>query len=194
MALFAKYRLVETRIVSWNQHCTQDCWLRLSGFGLLGTAWELSARSMQASVFPPLTHVIPTLWHLVVSGVAWQHISASIQHTSIGFCFAALIGCLLGIGMTQSRIINAIVMPLVDAVRPVAALTIFPLLILMLGLGLWSKAFVIFWTAWPAILLSTIHSIRQVDNSVIEAARLDGGAQWDILWHIILPLLPALVW
>jgi sulfonate transport system permease protein len=85
-------------------------------------------------------------------------------------------------------VLNAIVMPVVDAVRPVAALTVFPLLILILGLGVWSKMFVIFWTAWPPILLSTVQSIRQVDRTLLEAARLDGAGRWALLRHITLPL------
>jgi NitT/TauT family transport system permease protein len=79
-------------------------------------------------------------------------------------------------------------MPVVDSVRPVAALTLFPLLIIILGLGIWSKAFVIFWTAWPAMLLATLQSIRQVDQAVREAALLDGAGRWHMLAHIVLPL------
>jgi ABC-type nitrate/sulfonate/bicarbonate transport system permease component len=120
--------------------------------------------------------------------MAWQHTFVSLQHISLGFCLATLIGILLGIAMSQSSVISALLMPVVDAVRPVAALTIFPLLILVLGLGLWSKVFVIFWTAWPPVLLSTVQSIRQVDRSLCEAAQLDGAGRWSRLWWVVLPL------
>ena len=75
-----------------------------------------------------------------------------------------------------------------------AALAFFPLLILLLGLGVTAKAFVIFWTAWPAILINTMHGIQQADRRIIEAATLDGATRHDLLWHIELPLaLPTII-
>lgn len=150
--------------------------------------WEVSARVLDAPVFPPLSRVLPALWQFAINGEAAWHIAVSLQHIGLGFALAALVGCVLGVVMTQSVLINALIMPLVDAVRPVAALTIFPLLILVLGLGIWSKVFVIFWTAWPPILLSTVQSIRQVEQTILEAARLDGAEAWAVLWQITLPL------
>jgi ABC-type nitrate/sulfonate/bicarbonate transport system permease component len=165
-----------------------DGWLRATGGVALVLAWELAAHMLASPVFPPLSQVAVALWRFLLSGAAWQHTIASLQHIGLGFCLAALVGGALGVAMTQSRAIYAMVMPLVDAVRPVAALTIFPLLILLLGLGLWSKVFVIFWTAWPPILLSTVQSIRQVDRSLLEAAQLDGAGRGALLWRITLPL------
>lgn len=165
-----------------------DRWLRPIGGLVLALIWEVAARLLASPVFPPLSQVIPALWQFIIEGAAWQHTAASLQHISLGFCLAAVVGMVLGIAMTQSRIINALVLPVVDAVRPVAALTIFPLLILILGLGLWSKVFVIFWTAWPPVLLSTVQSIRQVDPALREAARLDGAGRGALLGRIVLPL------
>ncbi len=168
--------------------------LRVGGFVLVGVGWEAMARVLMSPVFPPLSRVAEALWGLLVSGEAWRHTTVSLQHIGVGFGLAALMGGVLGILMTQYIVVGVVVMPLVDSVRPIAALTIFPLLILVLGLGLWSKAFVIFWTAWPAILLSTVQSIRQVDPAVREAAYLDGAGRWSLLAAVVLPLAsPGLV-
>lgn len=163
-------------------------WLSFSGFGLLAAVWELAAQVLASPVFPPFSRVLPALWYLAWSGQAWHHTLVSIQHISLGFLWAAISGVSIGIAMTQYRPLALIVTPVVDAVRPVAALTIFPLLILILGVGLWSKTMVIWWTAWPPILLTTVQSVRQVDPFVIEAARLDGAGRRAMLTWIILPL------
>ncbi len=163
-------------------------WLRCIGGLALAALWELAAHLIGSPVFPPLSRVLPALWRFVISGAALHHTVASLQHIALGFCLAALVGFCLGAAMSQSRLVDAVVMPVVDAVRPVAALTIFPLLILIFGLGLWSKVVVIFWTAWPPILLSTVQSIRQVDRAVLEAAQLDGAGRLARLLQVALPL------
>lgn len=167
---------------------THTRWLRLAGMVVLALLWEVSAHLLAAPVFPPLSQVLPALWRFVLAGQATYHALVSLQHILLGFALAACVGCVLGVAMSQSASINALCLPLVDAVRPVAALTVFPLLILIFGLGIWSKMLVIFWTAWPPILLSTIQSIRQVDPALLDAARLDGAGRGALLWQIALPL------
>ena len=64
-----------------------------------------------------------------------------------------------GVLIAQSSVVSAILTPAIDALRPIAALSFFPLLILLFGIGQTSKAIVIFWTAWPPILLATVHGL-----------------------------------
>lgn len=164
-------------------------WLRRS-LGLLGVmaVWEIGARLMHHVLFPPFSRVVPAFVGLFVSGEIWDDIQVSLVNISWGFGVASVIGFLVAIVIVQSKTADMILMPIVDAMRPVAALTIFPLIILLLGLGTKSKAFVIFWTSWPAIVLNTIQGIRMVDLAVIEAAQLDGCSHWGLLRPIKIPL------
>lgn len=63
----------------------------------------------------------------------------------------------------------------------------------LLGLGVKSKVFVIFWTAWPAILLNTAHGLNRVDADVCNAARIDGAGRWSLFRYIELPLALPMV-
>jgi NitT/TauT family transport system permease protein len=168
---------------------------RLVGLFVLLLVWEVSARLFIKSVFfPPITKIAPALFSLIYSGEAIKHAIPSLWRITLGFCLAAVVGITLGVAITQSRTLDTVLGPVIDAVRPVAALTIFPLLILLLGLGDASKVAVIFWTAWPAVLLNTAEGIRRVDYSVKEAAQLDGANRWQLLRHISFILaLPAIV-
>ena len=164
--------------------------------GLAGALiiWEVAARWVQSPMFVPVTEVLPALIQLFVSGEIFMHIQASLLNILIGFSIAVIIGLALGILVTESKIAQSILTPILDAMRPIAALTIFPLLIILLGLGMWSKVFVIFWTAWPAVLLNTAEGVRQVSKSVQEAAALDGADGLIMLRHITLPLaLPTII-
>ncbi len=167
---------------------------RLLGFMGIALIWETVSRVMPHPFLPPLTAVTLALIGLLVSGVGLAHIASSLSHVVTGFAVASLLGITLGIGIALSPVVDAVVSPVADAVRPVAALTLFPLVILAFGLGLWSKVFVIFWTAWPAILLNTVQGLRKVDRSVLEAAQVDGAGTWPCFWSIAFPLaLPTIL-
>jgi len=167
---------------------------RVLGFVGLIVAWEFAVWSTDSAFLPSSVEVLKALIELFVTGEIYRHITASLQHIMIGFMVAAVLGGFLGILITESKAMDTILTPVIDAMRPVAALTIFPLLIVVLGLGMKSKVFVICWTAWPAILLNTAHAIRTVDQSVIEAAMLDGAGRLSLLRHVKLPLgLPTIM-
>lgn len=163
------------------------------GFVGLACVWEFTARTIDNPVFPPISLVLPRLFQLILDGALTIHVGASIQTILGGFTLAAVLGISLGIATAEFDYLERIVSPLVDAMRPVAALTLFPLLILIFGLGMPARVFVIFWTAWPPILINTIQAIRQVDRDIVEAAQLDGANRWALLRFFKLPLSLPLI-
>lgn len=167
---------------------------RLGGFLLLLLLWEVIARRVNSPLLSPVSAVLPASWRLLISGELFLHARTSLINILIGFSLAVSVGLTLGVSITQFKTLRSMLMPIVDAMRPVAALTLFPVILVALGLGIASKAFVIFWTAWPAIILNTAEGIYRVDKSITEAAQLDGAGRWALLRHIIIPLaLPIIM-
>ncbi len=150
--------------------------------------WEIAARLLGNPAFSPASLSLAAAVRLLVAGTFWPHMAASLQIISLGFVIAATVGFTLGILAAEFRAARALIMPSVDAVRGVAALAVFPALIVLLGLGTWSKTFVIFWTSWPAVLLSTLYGLRAVDQEIIEAGIMDGAGRAAVLHYIRLPL------
>lgn len=162
-------------------------YMKSFGFIILALIWELSARNIDSPIFPPATVVLIVLGKMLFDIGTYRHISASIINILLGFAIASVFGFLTGILVAVSEKAALIISPLVDSVRAIAALTIFPLLILTFGLGIWSKVFVIFWTAWPPILLNTMKGITETDPEVKEAAALDGAGKAALLIKISIP-------
>ncbi|NWJ47178.1 MAG: ABC transporter permease subunit [Chloroflexi bacterium] len=164
------------------------------GFVIILVAWEVAANNLNSPYFSPVTKIAPALVRIILSGEALDHLLYSMQHILIGLAIAALFGFVFGLLIAESLIARALLLPVADTVRSVAALTLFPLLLLILGLGVWAKSFVIFWTAWPAILLSTYHALTHVEREIIEAAMLDGAGRMNILKNVSIPLsLPSIL-
>jgi hypothetical protein len=68
---------------------------------------------------------------------------------------------------------------------PLVAVT--PLLIMMLGLGLWSKVVIVFLLAVFPIMIRTEAGLRSVDPDYIDTARAFRATRFQLLRHVILP-------
>lgn len=167
--------------------------LATTGFVAVIVTWQAFAVSQQTPFVPPVQNIARAFIDLTVTGEMGKHALASVRTVLLGFGLATFLGVLLGVAFAQWRVLGTMFMPVLDAVRPISALALFPLLILAFGLGQTSKMLVIFWTAWPSVLLGTVYGLQRVEQETIEAARLDGAGRFHLLWRVQLPLaMPAI--
>ena len=110
-----------------------------------------------------------------------------------GYSLALVTGALLGALMGWFRLLDDVVDPIVELIRPVSPLAILPLAILWLGIGQASKIFVIWYGCLFPILLNTYAGVRGVPKSTVEAARTLGAATDEMLQRVVfyhsLPLI-----
>ncbi len=126
-------------------------------------------------------------------GTLLQHIAASTGLVLYGFAAAALTGVPLGILMGQSRLVEAYVNPVFQIVRPIAPIAWIPLTILWFGLGTSAKVFVIWLAAFAPTVINTHTGVRNIDGTLLQAARVNGAAGRLMLLDVILPgALPAI--
>ncbi len=141
---------------------------------LLVALWELLSRT---GILPMDTTSRPSL--VVVAGyegmadgsiliATWQTIEAAM----FGFLMATVIGVLCGVVLGLSRKLEAIVGPSVDALRPIPAVALIPLSLLLFGFGLNLEAAVVaFACVWP-VLLVTIAAVHGIEPRLLELARV----------------------
>ena len=97
----------------------------------------------------------------------WQTIEAALA----GFAIATVLGVLFGVILGLSPRLERVVGPSIDAMRPVPAVALIPLSLLMFGFGLQMEASVVaFACIWP-ILLVTIAAVRGIEPRLLEVAR-----------------------
>ena len=157
--------------------------------------WQISSTQgwVNPSVFPPLDVIASALWDSLSSGALVDDIAISLQRSGIAFAAAVAIGIPLGLVMGQARIVEQALDPLLQFFRQTSALALYPVFILLLGLGETSKVFVIFWATLFPILLSTIGGVKEVDKKLIEMARTYGASRLTIFRRVVLPAsVPAI--
>ncbi|NTJ42741.1 ABC transporter permease [Agrobacterium larrymoorei] len=170
----------------------------LSRYGLVLSflaAWQISSVLgwINPAVFPRLDTIIVALWKGIFSGALIDDIAISLQRSGIAFAAAVAVGIPLGLFMGQVAAVERALDPLLQFFRQTSALALYPVFILLLGLGEASKVFVIFWATLFPILLSTIGGVMEVDRKLIEMARTYGAGRITIFRRVVLPAsVPAI--
>ena len=100
-------------------------------------------------------------------GTLLQHTGASLQVALTGYITAMVIGIPLGILMAWNKYVDRFVRPLFDLIKPIPGVAWIPLMIVIFGIGLQSKAAVVFFSAVvPCISYgSSIHNDRGEDSA-----------------------------
>ncbi len=159
-------------------------------------AWELLPASgiISRTFLSQPSEVLIALAGLLMSGELWMHTSISIQRALTGFGLAVITMIPLGFLMGWYRGFEEISDGLVQTLRQVSSLSLFPVFLLFFGIGETSKVAVIFWGAqWP-ILLNTINGVKNVDPLLIKSARSMGSRDMSLFRKVVLPSsLPSII-
>lgn len=157
--------------------------------------WQLSGKLgwVSAAVFPPLDRIAVALWNGIASGALVDDIAISLQRAGLAFSAAVGFGIPVGLVMGQFRPIERALDPILQLFRQTSALALYPVFILLMGLGETSKVFVIFWATLFPILLATIGGVKQVDRKLVEMAESYGASRLQVFRRVILPAsVPAI--
>lgn len=163
-----------------------------SRYGLLIgflVAWQLASNLgwINAAVFPPIDAILGALWTGIVGGALLDDIAISLQRSGTAFFSAVAVAIPLGLFMGQVKAVETALDPILQLFRQTSALALYPVFILLLGLGEASKVFVIFWATLFPLLLNTISGVKEVDPKLIEMARVYGASRLDVFRRVVLP-------
>ncbi|WP_368488238.1 ABC transporter permease [Clostridium sp. BJN0013] len=151
--------------------------------------WEAAPRIGIANpVFlPPFSKVFAALWQLIISGSLFENVFVSLKRSAAGFALALLVAIPLGLVIGWFKKFERFIDPLLQIFRQTSALALFPVFILVFGIGETSKIAIIFWgVQWP-ILISTIEGVKNVDPILIKSAKSMGASPLTLFYKVIFP-------
>jgi len=135
-----------------------------------------------------MTRILRAFGEIFQGKEIYINIFTSLKLVLIGVAFAFVAGTTVGLLCEKSKIINGLLSPIIEGARSVAAISLFPLLIVLFGIGDLPRIIVIFWTAFPATILCTMQGLRSVDISLIEAGYNMGCTDYQLYRLIKIPL------
>jgi len=159
------------------------------GLILFIALWELAPRAgwVNSTYLSPPSAVVSALIALLKSGDLLKHLLISLQRALVGMAVAVSFGMIFGLFIGYFKKIEGYLDALFQSFRQMSAFALFPVFILLFGVGELSKTIIIFWASlWP-ILLNTINGVKNVDTLLVQSAKSMGASQKFIFLRVILP-------
>lgn len=115
------------------------------------------------------------------------HVYVSLKEALLGYIIALMIGIPLGLAMGWFKVVEGLARPIFEMVRPIPPVAWIPLAIFWFGIGITSKAFIIFFAALVASVINSFTGVRQTNPTFIRMARAYGASDWEIFWKVCIP-------
>ena len=163
---------------------------------ILLVSWYLgtSYGRISSLILPAPGDVLVSLSNGLSSGILLSAALVTAQESVLGFLLALLVALPLGYGLAKSRLLAAAVHPYLAAGQAMPAIVIAPLLVIWLGYGLVPNVILCMLIVLFPMVITTILGVQTLDQTLIDAARVEGASGWSLLAHIEFPLaLPALL-
>lgn len=170
----------------------------LSLLGALGLWQVLTAYDvtlwLRFGQFPTVTEVAAAFGDRLGGGTYWQDLTDSLTRIVTGFLLAALLGVATGTALARSRVAADVLGPLIEVVRPVPAIALVPVAILLFPSNEQGIVFITCTAAFFPVTVATRHAVRALNPVWEEAVRTLGGGRWRLLFSVLLPgALPGIL-
>lgn len=152
-------------------------------------AWQLFSKSgfVNPILFPSPATVAAAAIDMAHAGVLWKDLKISIGRAAIGFLIGSSSGVFFGLMTARIGFLSVLFTPLFNLLRPIPAIALVPVAIVWFGIGEESKWFVISYTVFLAVWLSTHHGVEHVPKTYILASRSLGASRAAEFFQVVVP-------
>ncbi|MBF6620840.1 MAG: ABC transporter permease [Patulibacter sp.] len=155
-------------------------------------AWQAYVRlaSVDEILLPAPTTVVAAL--VDDHELLWDAFLRTAQEIVFGLALALVAGLVLAGAMHLSRIVRAMMSPLVIATQAIPIPALAPVLIFWLGFGLGPKVLIVAIICFFPVAIATLDALERVDPDLPRLLRTMGANRWQRLRWVELPAaLPA---
>lgn len=167
--------------------------LKPAGVVLFLASWHAFALISSTRMFPGLDAIGMQFLELLSSGELLDNAQSTLSKGLAGLLCAVLLGSAAGIACARNRYVDAALHPIISFMYPVPKLALYPVVILIFGLGAASKVMQVALECFFPIFVQMYAGARSVPkNMEWLAANNELSAQRfvrDVLLHSILPFL-----
>jgi NitT/TauT family transport system permease protein len=167
-------------------------WQTVLGIAILFVWQGVSGRLVDNFFISNPVDVARRLVAWTLDGSIFLHLWATLYATIVGFVLGSVIGAVLGIWLGVSVFASRLLNPYLNALNALPKVALAPLFVLWFGLGIDSKIALAASLVLFLVFLNTFAGVRQVDQDLIDGARLMRATRTQVITKVIVP--SALAW
>lgn len=169
-------------------------WLALSLIAALIFWTILSYIPSTSRSFPNIFLVMESVGTMLQRGVFWKDITSSLISVTSGFSLGFILSLPIAILMAWYRPVRFIVEPWIEFIRNIPPLAYVPLVVISAGVGRTPQIIVITIATFLIMSITIYQGIKNIDPTLIKAARVLGAKDKDIFLKVIAPAsLPFII-
>lgn len=157
-----------------------------------GAVWQLLTTYdvvvwARFDTIPSITDVAHAFWTALGTEQYYLDLGQSLIRISTGFALAVVVGIPVGIALGRSRAARLTAGTLTEVLRPIPAIALVPVAILVLPTDEAGMVFITFAAAFFPILVATRHAVRALPTIWEDSVATMGGTRRDVVVRVILP-------
>ncbi len=155
-------------------------------FGLWQVLFEVG--TLNPLFFAAPTGMAKALWQLLVTKrTLLPHLKTSSTEFLFGFGLGTAGGIVLGILIGWFRWLDDLTEPILAALYATPYVAFLPLIIIWIGIGLWSKAVIVMWATFFPMLINAIAGVKNTSPELLRVADCFCVGRLRVLSRVVLP-------
>jgi ABC-type nitrate/sulfonate/bicarbonate transport system permease component len=151
--------------------------------------WEVLTRTeiLPSDSIPTATSIIGKLFEILGGSLVWHAVGATMKGWAFGLVIGFPSAVLLGLIIGSSEVVYGMLRPIIEFLRPVPSVALVPVGVLIFGVELEVKVFLIVYAVVFPVLFQTIYGVRSTDKVALEMARVYGLGRVARTVRVVLP-------
>lgn len=161
--------------------------LKLISALLLFGAWEIAGWVPVSYAFPTFIESMAALGRMTFDGSIFVAYGETLKPLVVGIAISGTLGIAIGIWIGLSNWFDWLISPIFIVMQSAPLAALIPLLVMIYGIGLTSKVFVVCIMAMPVIVLNTAGAVRNTPSNLIEMGTSFLATRFEVIFKIIMP-------
>ncbi|KRP19757.1 MAG: ABC transporter permease, partial [Rhodobacter sp. BACL10 MAG-120419-bin15] len=167
--------------------------LKIMSAVIVFSAWEIAGRVPISYSFPTFLESMAALAVITLDGSIFIAYAETLKPLVTGIAISGLLGIGIGLWVGLSEKFEWLFAPIFIVMQAAPLAALIPLLVMIYGIGLTSKVFVVCIMAMPVIVLNTASAVRNTPVSLKEMARSFLAKDHEVLLKVIIPAASPII-
>ncbi|MDD7219669.1 MAG: ABC transporter permease [Clostridia bacterium] len=162
-------------------------WVLISLAAAIALWFVLSINPRTARSFPFIPAIIEAIQKMVSNGALAQDFCSSMISIIAGFALGFVTSVPVAFAMAWYLPVRGVLEPWIQFIRNIPPLAYVPLVVITAGVGRKPQIIVIWIATFLTMTVTIFQGVRNIDNTLIKAARVLGAKDRDIFVKVIFP-------